>query len=211
VPALNQIIEHTLYLLVLMNPVSKIFILSVLAEEFPQDAMRRLITRSTWFAWGILIVLGIGGNLLLERVFHVQVHSLKVAAGIILFFIGYTALSKGVFFEVDEKQKHTDLSLVPLASPMIAGPATITAAISLNMEHGHISASLCITLAIALNFAVMLLYRRVSQWMNQRQLMGALIRITGLVIAAISVELVLSGLEDWWRAVPVLPNDIPMK
>jgi multiple antibiotic resistance protein len=197
---LTDLLQNTLYLLVLMNPISKIFILSVLAEQFPRDAMRRLILKSSLFALGILLVLGIGGNLVLERIFHVQMHSLKTAAGLILFFVGYNALSKGVFFEVDEKKKHEDLSLVPLASPMIAGPATITAAISVNTEQGHLPASTCITLALVANLLIMLLYRRVSSFMVRYQLMGALVRITGLIITAISVEMVFSGIEDWLRS-----------
>lgn len=183
-----------------MNPISKIFILSVLAEEFPHGAMRKLILKSSLFALGILLVLGIGGNLILEKVFHVQMHSLKTAAGVILFFVGYNALTKGVFFEVDEKKKHEDLSLVPLASPMIAGPATITAAISLNTEHGHGLASSCIALAICGNFLVMLLYQRVTSFMVRYQLMGALVRITGLIITAIAAEMVFSGIGDWCQS-----------
>ncbi|MFZ2643691.1 MAG: MarC family protein [Verrucomicrobiia bacterium] len=140
--------QYTLYLLVLINPISKIFILSVLSDQFPQSAMRKLILKSTVFAWAILLVLGIGGNLILSKVFQIEMHSLKTAAGIILFFVGYNALTKGVFFEIDEKQKHEDISLVPLASPMIAGPATITAAISLNTEHGFAVTASCITLAV---------------------------------------------------------------
>ena len=134
-------------------------------------------------------------------------HSLKTAAGIILFFVGYHALNKGVFFEVDEKKKHEDLSLVPLASPMIAGPATITAAISLNTEHGYLLGASCITLAILGNLLVMLLYRHVSSFMVRYQLMGALVRITGLIVTAISVEMVFSGIEDRYHsrmAVPLL-------
>ncbi len=194
---LTDLLQYTLYLLVLMNPISKIFILSVLAEEFPRDAMRKLILKSTVFALGILLVLGVGGNLILAQIFHVQMHSLKVAAGIVLFFVGYNALTKGVFFEMDEKSKHEDLSLVPLASPMIAGPATITAAISLNTEKGYLLTSSCITLAILGNLLSMLLYRHVTSFMVRYQLMGALVRITGLIVAAISVEMVFSGIQDW--------------
>jgi multiple antibiotic resistance protein len=196
----TDLLQNTLYLLVLMNPISKIFILSVLAEEFPREAMRKLILKSSLFALGILLALGVGGNLVLEQIFHVQMYSLKTAAGVILFFVGYNALSKGVFFEVDEKRKHEDVSLVPLASPMIAGPATITAAISLNTEYSHMLASSCITLAILGNLLVMLLYRRVSSFMVRYQLMGALVRITGLIITAISVEMVFSGIDDWQHA-----------
>jgi len=174
----TDLIQYTLYLLVLMNPISKIFILSVLAEQFSHDAMRKLIVKSTLFAWGILLVLGVGGNLVLDKIFHVQLYSLKTAAGIILFFVGYHALSKGVFFEVDEKQKPDDISLVPLASPMIAGPATITAAISLNTEHGYGLTFACVSLAIFINLFIMLLYRCVTSFMARYQIMGALVRIT---------------------------------
>ena len=197
---LPNLLQYSLYLLVLMNPVSKIFILSVIAKEFPPDAMRRLILKSTLIALGILLVLGVGGNLVLEQIFHVQMYSLKTAAGIILFFVGYNALTKGVFFEVDEKSKHEDISLVPLASPMIAGPATITAAISLNTEYGCWFASSCILLAILANFIIMSLYRHVSDFLMRYHLMGALVRITGLIIAAISMEMVFSGIKDWVQA-----------
>ncbi len=191
--------QYTLYLLVLINPISKIFILSVLSDQFSQRDMRKLILKSTVFAWAILLVLGIGGHLILENIFHVEMHSLKTAAGIILFFVGYLALTKGVFFEIDEKQKHEDISLVPLASPMIAGPATITAAISLNTEHGFVVTASCISLAILVNCAIMSLYRWMSRWMIHYQLMGALIRITGLIVAAISIQMIFDGIGDWWH------------
>lgn len=191
---------YVFYLLVLINPISKIFILSVLAKEFRPEEMRQLIRKSSLFAAIILLALGAGGDFILTRIFHVQLYSLKTAAGIILFFVGYNALSKGIFFEVDEKQKMEDISLVPLASPMIAGPAAITAAISMNSELGLLTASLCIALAVLANWMVMTCYRWVSDWMIRYHLMGALIRITGLIVASISVEMVLDGIGEWWRA-----------
>ena len=76
---LTNLLQSTLYLLVLMNPISKIFILSARAKDFPRTAMPKLIFKSTFFALGILLVLGVGGNLVLEKIFHVQMHSRKVA------------------------------------------------------------------------------------------------------------------------------------
>jgi len=197
-----RLAETSLYLLALINPISKILVLSLLAKELPPVSMRGVILKSTAFAWAILLVLGIGGRVILGEVFHIQIYSLKVAAGIILFFTGYNALSRGFFFEVGKDQKPVDLSMVPLAAPMIAGPATITASITLNVEMGLVPSAICITAAVVLNFLLMLTYRPVSEWLNRLHLMGALIRITGLIIAAISVEMVLSGLGEWWRLGP---------
>jgi multiple antibiotic resistance protein len=196
---MTKLFFYVFYLLVLINPISKIFILSVLAKEFRPEEMRLLVRKSSLFAALILLALGAGGDFILTKIFHVQLYSLKTAAGIILFFVGYNALSKGIFFEVDEKQKMEDISLVPLASPMIAGPAAITAAISMNSELGLPTASLCIAMAVLVNWLVMTSYRWVSDWMIKYHLMGALIRITGLIVAAISVEMVFEGIGEWWR------------
>ncbi len=194
-----KVLVYTFYLLVLINPISKIFILSVLAKEFQTAVMRQVILKSSVFAGAILLALGVGGDFILTQIFHVQLYSLKTASGIILFFVGYNALSKGVFFEMDEKREVEDISLVPLASPMIAGPAAITAAISMNSELGLVMASACIVLAILGNWLIMAGYKWISDWMTRWHLMSALIRITGLIVAAISVEMVFSGIGEWWR------------
>jgi small neutral amino acid transporter SnatA (MarC family) len=54
-------------------------------------------------------------------------------------------------------------------------------------------------MAVLVNWLVMTSYRWVSDWMIKYHLMGALIRITGLIVAAISVEMVFEGIGEWWR------------
>lgn len=193
-------LSNVLYLLALINPISKVFILSVLSKQGSAADLRRVVLKSSAIALAMLLVLGAAGNLILAHVFHVQMHSLQVAGGIVLFFIGYHALSKGVFFEVDEKARFDELSIVPLASPMIAGPAAITAAISLNQQMGVLLASGCIVAALVLNHLVMSLNPLISTWMIRHNIMGPLIRITGLIVAAIAVEMVLGGLGHWLAA-----------
>jgi len=193
----QSFIMNTLYLLALINPVSKVFILSVLSKHGSPTDMRRMVLKSSAIALLMLLVLGAAGNIILSHVFHVQMHSLQVAGGIVLFFIGYHALTKGVFFEVDEKARFDELSIVPLASPMIAGPAAITAVISLNQQMGILLASVCIVAALILNYLIMSLSPFISAWMVHYNIMGPLIRITGLIVAAIAVEMVLGGLGHW--------------
>ncbi len=201
---LKIILESALYLLVLINPMSKIFILSVLSKECPKDEMRRLVVKSSWVALLILLALGVFGDFVLDVVFHIKLYSLKVAGGIVVFAVGFNALTKGVFFELDEKKikQYEDMSIVPLASPMIAGPATIAAAISLHSEFGTAVAFSSILVAILANHLVMLLSSSVAEWMLRYNLMGALIRITGLIVASISVQMIFSGIGEWWMTLP---------
>ena len=193
-------LENCLYMLVLINPISKIFILMTLGKERSKEEMATLINKSSFVACLILLGLGISGNFILSEIFHVQLYSFKIAGGAVVFFTGFTALTKGVFFETDDKKKFEDISIVPLAAPMIAGPASIAAAISLNKEYGLISASACIIIAITTNHLIMILNRVVSNWIIRYHVMGALIRITGLIVASIAVQMILSGIIDFVKS-----------
>lgn len=192
-------LSNTAYLVALINPVSKVFVLTVLSKQGSPAELRRTVAKSSLIALAMLLALGAAGNLILGQLFHVQIHSLQIAGGVVLFFIGYKALAKGVFFEADEKARFDELSIVPLASPMIAGPATITAAISLNQQMGALAAAGCIACAVAVNHLIMSLSPLISGWMIRHNIMGPLIRITGLIVAAIAVEMVLAGIAAWQR------------
>ena len=71
--------------------------------------------------------------MVLRHVFKVELYSLRITGGLILFMIGWTAVREGRFVQKREhnlREDFTELSLVPLAAPLIAGPGTIAAAIS---------------------------------------------------------------------------------
>jgi len=193
-------IGATLYMIALINPINQVSILSLLAPRFTARQLRTTSIRSSVIALLILLSLAAAGHVILNFVFHVEVYSLRIAGGIILFVIGYNALSQGVFFESAEVEKLADMSIVPLASPMIAGPASITAAISFPGQYGLLKACIAITIALGVNLVMMLFARRIGSILSKHNLMGALIRITGLIVATIAVQMVLSGLSEWYQA-----------
>lgn len=193
--SIDILIKATLTVLVMINPISKIFVLTFLAKESSRSDMQILILKSSLIAMIILLVLSLSGDFILSQIFHVRLCSLKIAGGIVLFFVGFSAVTKGIFFEINEKSSFQDLSIVPLASPMIAGPATITTAISLSTEMGQLVSLISIFCALIINFLLMNTHRFVSSWLRKFNIMGALIRITGLVIVAMAIEMVVSGIE----------------
>jgi len=144
------------------------------------------------------------GNFLLVTFFNIQIYSLKIAGGIVLVFRGFEALNKGVFFELSHNQKLEDLSIVPLASPMIAGPATITAAVSFPAKYGLVITAFSILAAVAVNLFIMIISPRIAGALSKHNIMGALIRITGLIVATIGVQMILDGLGEYIsRIMPV--------
>jgi multiple antibiotic resistance protein len=196
---MNNLLNCTLYLIAVINPVSKIFILSTLSKESEPKEIRDISVQSSVIAIMILLIFAAIGNIILGNIFRVELYSFKIAAGIILFVMGFKALFKGIFFETERTAKLSDISIVPLASPMIAGPASITAVISFSAEYGLYVASAAMIIAISINLLIMLLSKPIGGFLLKYNLMGALIRISGLIVATIAVQMVLIGLKSWYQ------------
>ena len=192
-----RIIENTLYFLALVNPASKIFLLSTIQPPYTSKELWNVSLRSTIVAFLILLVLAGTGKFLLVSVFHVQMYSLNVAGGIILFIIGLTAVRKGRFFEETALRRVSEISIVPLASPLIAGPGTITAAIYYSSRHGFILTMICLSLALLINFIIMLSSLYIGQSLERVNAIGPIVKITGLIVSAVATQMVFSGVQEW--------------
>ncbi len=198
----REIFINSLYLLALINPISKICILSVFSKDSESGKeMPKIVTNSTIIALFILTLVMLCGGFLFNSFLRVELYSLKVAGGCVLFWVGFKALSKGVFFETGAQTRLSEVSIVPLASPMIAGPATIAAVLPMAVSKGFGVAFAAVFIAVLINMVFMLLAKPIGNILVRFNIMGALIRITGLIVATIGVQMVLSGLSTWLATV----------
>lgn len=209
------LLENSLYLLALLNPASKVMFLATYQPALSQRQIRELAWKSSLAALIILIILAGAGEIVLSKIFRVELYSLKITGGMVLFMIGWIAVREGRFinkkeenltvsgFGVEKKNSgdvdFTDLSLVPLAAPLIAGPGTIAASISGTAEFGWLFMVLSLSAAIAVNFAVMLFSGSINRLLVKLHLLGPLIRLTGLIIAAVAVQMVIAGIKECMR------------
>lgn len=205
------LIENSLYLLALLNPASKVMFLATYQPALSGKQVRELAWKSSLAALLILIVLAGAGEIVLSKIFRVELYSLKITGGMVLFMIGWIAVREGRFINKKEENTSvsgfgveepagdvdfTDLSLVPLAAPLIAGPGTIAASISGTAEFGWLFMVLSLTAAIAVNFVVMLFSGNINRVLVKLHLQGPLIRLTGLIIAAVAVQMVIAGIKE---------------
>ncbi|HNT36832.1 MAG TPA: MarC family protein [bacterium] len=198
----NLLLENALYFLALINPASKIFLLSSIEPRLTGRELRALSLRATVVAFVILCCLSTLGNYLLHDIFRVEIYSLRVAGGIVLFLIGLTAVTKGRFYE-RSLQHSADISIVPLGAPLIAGPGTIAASVAFSSEHGVLLAITGFSLALILNLVLMLFSLQIGALIEKLNATGPLIRITGLIVATVAVQMVLTGLGEWISVVRV--------
>ncbi|MDZ7794279.1 MAG: MarC family protein [Spirochaetia bacterium] len=206
-----DLIVNSIYLLAVINPLSKVALLAMgqQAEEAEAAAAYQvtdkvkifpLILRSTIVGALLLYALIIFGEAILNQVFHVEIYSLRVAGGLVLSTVGFQALKTGMFFGHDNHSKFVDLAIVPLACPMIAGPASITASITLSIEIGIPITLIAVSIALALNLGIMAFSRPISALLSRYNVLGAFIRITGLVVMTIGVQMVFNGISGWMTA-----------
>ena len=194
-----KLLENSLYLLALLNPASKVLFLSTYEPALTKRQIWELSWKSSAAALLILVVLAGAGEIVLRQIFKVELYSLRITGGLILFMIGWIAVREGRFVQKQEhslRENFTELSLVPLAAPLIAGPGTIAAAISGTAEFGLPLTAMALTLAILVNFVLMLFSRPINRVLDRTHLLGPLIRLTGLIISAVSVQMVITGLHE---------------
>jgi multiple antibiotic resistance protein len=191
--------ENFLFFIVLLNPVSKIIVLSTLGVTNNFNELKNISLKATITAMIILFLFSFAGTFILKKIFRIEIYSLQIVGGIVLFLIGLRALQKGEFFELDTHQKIKDIAVVPIASPMIAGPATITASISQSAIYGPFITYISIFSALSVNFILMILAGEINAFLKKYNLLGPLVRITGLFIASIGVNMALTGLKTFLK------------
>ena len=200
---LTRMVENSLYLLALLNPASKVMFLSSYDPPLDRRRIFELAWKSSLAALVILVVLAGAGEWVLTKIFRVEMYSLRITGGLVVFMIGWSAVREGRFHPKSESpgmpENFTDISLVPLAAPLIAGPGTIAAAISGTAEFGLFSTSLALMLAIGINFIIMLFSPAINSFLGKIHALGPLIRLTGLIIAAVALQMIITGLKECLR------------
>ncbi len=195
----TAIIENALYFIALLNPASKVMFLSTYEPALSRRQIFELSWKSSAAALLMLIIMATFGEMVLSKIFRVELYSLKITGGIVLFFIGWVAIREGRFLNRDEHQERvnfTDLSLIPLATPLIAGPGIIAAGISNAAQYGALSVSLSLFIGIFVNFALMLFSGSISRVLERLHLTGPLIRLTGLIISGVAIQMVINGIKE---------------
>ncbi|MBR0458684.1 MAG: MarC family protein [Victivallales bacterium] len=199
-----QVFKDTLYFLAILNPASKILFLSAYQPPLSFSQNFALSWRSSIAAFLILLVFALSGNFVLQEVFRIDMYSLRVCGGLILFFTGWHAIREGRFTDERTTSKFdvTEVSIIPLAAPLITGPGTITIAITIAGEHGHLHVFVVTLVAVLINFLLMTITPVLHKGLQRMHLIGPLIRITGLIVASVAIQMFLTGLAEWLANLP---------
>lgn len=199
-----QLFKDIFYFLAIVNPPSKILFLSAYQPPLSFKDNLRLSRTSSIVAMVILLITAMVGNFVLKDIFRIDLYSLKICGGIILFFTGFSAVRTG-HFVLDENHQIKDfseVSIIPLAAPLIAGPGTIAIGMTIASVSGIFYAFCVIVTATVLNFVFMIFAAPISNFLRKAHMAGPMIRMTGLIVATMAIQFILSGIGEWLRTLP---------
>ncbi len=178
-------------LLVVMDPIgtAPVF-LSLTHDRTARDARRAAVAASTG-ALGVVLVFAVFGQVVLSYL-HVSLASLSIAGGLLLMLVSLEMLQG----HSHTPEEGAGIALVPLATPLLAGPGAIaTIMVLVRQQHGTsatagVYAGIVATV-IAIG-AVLLLAERLAKWIPPA-ILHLMTRIFGFLLAAIAVQLVVDG------------------
>jgi multiple antibiotic resistance protein len=189
-------------LLVVIDPLGLSPIFAGLTRGYPEKRKKEAAIRGTILGAAILLLFALAGNVLLEAL-GISIPAFRIAGGILLFFLALdmifaspTGLRSRTIREQEEISYEHDVSVFPLAIPLIAGPGAITTVLLYTGDRSV--TELATFLAVLL---VVLLFTLVSLLLAPRimRLFGetgsnVLTRVLGVLLAALAVQFVLDGL-----------------
>ncbi|BAD85750.1 hypothetical membrane protein, conserved, MarC family [Thermococcus kodakarensis KOD1] len=189
---LGTILSSALLMLIMIDPSDKILLVTFLREDFHIEDIKALIIRANLIGFILLASFAVAGQIILQEIFHIDINALKVAGGFVLFKIGLEALEGGGMFTLKREKDILALAAVPVAMPLIAGPAAITAVITMTAEYGYFVSLTATAIAILIVAISMFIALYMMKSVN-KSFLSITIRIIGLFIMAIGAQMMVEG------------------
>ena len=188
-------------LFALIDPPGYVPMFLTLTANESEDGKKRTLKRACLAAFAFLCLFTFLGNTLLSF-FAISIPALQISGGLILLVIGFEMLNmiprgeKTTKTEQSEASTKDDVSIIPLAIPMLAGPASIVAVIVLASRESTVAnyAAILVSIAITLGITYMMLHfsARIMRFLGVTGL-RVLTRVMGLLLCAMAVQFVIDG------------------
>ncbi len=198
-------LQALLTMFLVIDPVGLVPVYLALVRDRPPAQQRAVARRSVLIAGGILTAFAILGATVLGYL-GISTIALQVAGGILLFRIAmdmvFASHRRDTREEDEEARSRDDVSVFPLAIPMIAGPGAIASLLVLtgggNDDPFALGVVLLATaMVLALAYLLLRLGTRISAALGQTGV-NVVTRVLGVLLAALAVQYVADGLSVWW-------------
>ena len=185
----------------LTNPLGTMPVFLTMTNGMSDDERKTIVRRATIVSFITLMVFTFSGQFLF-KFFGISTNGCRIAGGIIIFTIGFDMLqarySKAKLKDEEVKTYVNDISITPLAIPMLCGPGAIANGIMLMEDANTLIKKILLVSVIASVYFITFLILRASTRLNKY--MGetgnnVMMRLMGLILMVIAVECFVSGFK----------------
>ena len=185
----------------LTNPLGTMPVFLTMTNGMNDHERKAIVRRATIVSFITLMVFTFSGQFLF-KFFGVSSNGFRIAGGFIIFKIGFDMLqarySNAKLKEEEVKTYADDISITPLAIPMLCGPGAIANAIMLMDDASTLSLKGTLIGIIALVYFITFLILQASTRLVR--ILGetgnnVMMRLMGLILMVIAVECFVSGLK----------------
>lgn len=206
---LRAVLEPLSILFWVVDPLVAVPIFITITKGDSFDKKKSTALRAAVATWVTLSLFALLGNWIFERWFHISSAEFRIAGGLILLLTAIDmvrAQPSPARFTKEEQKESTqkeDVSIVPLAIPMLAGPGALSTVIVLMQRsqsspypHIHtISLFLAIFLTCVISWLLLRSAARAEHFLSQG-VIRVFERIMGLFLAAVAINFIIGGLRD---------------
>lgn len=204
----EHLIKTFIIFFVVIEPVSLVPIFGALTRGGEPGYRTRMAWKSVAISAGIFIAFALLGDWLL-RLLGISVAAFKIAGGLLLFLLAVdmvlareSGLRSTTVREQEEARYREDISVFPMAFPLITGPGALATLLLLTADTGNpLEFALVLgmgLLALAVTLVFLLLTRPIMQVMGVTG--GSVVsRLLGVVLSALAVQYVVDGITEALR------------
>ena len=193
----NSIFQIYLQYFFLLTPFCAISVFLSLTSTMDKTTRRRLALRSA-IAMGVLVLMFFFVGKYIFTLFGITLEAFRVGAGAIL-FLSAVALVTGKLEQLNIDSIE-DMPVVPLAIPLTVGPGTIGALIVHSVSIDNVGEKVLVSIILlltVLTVGAMLFYSNFLSRILGRRGISVLSRFTGLILGALSAQLIMDGIKIW--------------
>lgn len=200
-PDLSDILKALIAIVVLINPLEGIPLFLARTSGMGEPARLAVVRKASLTVLALLLAAMLGGKIVLY-LFGIEIATFTIAGGVIIFLIALKMVLASPKPENPDSANQGDISVVPLGTPLLAGPGPISSVIVYSSKgiaaHGSIWISDAFLLVI-IGAAVAVTYVSLRMALPVGRMLGptginVLTKLAGILVAAIALQMILNGL-----------------
>lgn len=183
-------------LFVIIDPIGAALIFHSLIPEGETRHRNIMAFKSILISIFLLIIFGNYGEPLLDQL-GININSLRIAGGLLLFYTAFNMITEKVEYTSNSEKK--DISVFPMAIPLLAGPGALTLSILLFSQSSDVTVQISIAVAIIsiciLTFVLMLASKYLKKIIGETG-DEILRRFLGVILAALAIQFIYDGIAN---------------